>query len=104
VRYPLLIGESPPRPLGNGDREGGGRQAFVVRWGRPNALGLRVHHERPIGDRAHSGGLFEETAEQQTSMASASPVKSEAELVQVGLYMIGLDRPLVGTELPALHQ
>ena len=67
-------------------------------------LGLGVGDQVPVPHRIVPDGEFEHAVEDQPPAAGPAPVEAEAELVQVALQVLVLDRALVGAQQPALGQ
>src|ERR1035437_6607897 len=83
--------------------EAGGADALVRRrWLRGPAPSAGVDYEGAIGARRGLHGLLEQAVEEHASGARASAVEAERELVQVCLYVPGLDAALVSAQQPAL--
>src|ERR1035437_8770326 len=68
------------------------------------APGAGVDYEGAMGGRRGLHGLLEQAVEEHASGARASAVEAERELVQVCLYVPGLDAALVSAQQPALCQ
>src|SRR5215470_13468651 len=71
------------------------------RWLR---LALGVSDQVPVAHRIVADGEFEHAVQDQAPAAGPAPVEAEAELVQVALQVLVLDRALVGAQQPALGQ
>ena len=67
-------------------------------------LALGVSDQVPVPHRIVADGEFEYAVEDQPPTAGPAPVEAEAELVQVALQVLVLDRALVGAQQPALGQ
>ena len=67
-------------------------------------LALGVSNQVPVPHRIVTNGEFEYAVEDQPPTAGPAPVEAEAELVQVALQVLVLDRALVGAQQPALGQ
>src|SRR5437588_4759097 len=59
-------------------------------------LGLGVSDQVPVSHRIVADGELEHAVEDQAAAAGPAPVEAEAELVQVALQVLVLDRALVG--------
>ena len=68
------------------------------------AAGLGVDDELAVGHRWSIDSLLHQSEEKHAARPRATPVEPEAELVQVCLQVVCLDRSLVGTEQPALGE
>src|SRR5580700_7128334 len=79
-----------------------------VAWlGRRNGrlrLVLGLGDQVPVPHRIVPGGELEHAVEDQAPAAGPAPVEAEAELVQVALQVLVLDRALMGAQQPALGQ
>jgi len=71
---------------------------------RPDRLRLRVGHQLSVGQRWRGCGVLQQPVEQQAAGAGVAAVESEAELVEVGLHVLGVDAALVGAQQPPLAQ
>lgn len=67
-------------------------------------LVLGVGDQVPVPHRIMADGELEHAVEDQAPTAGPAPVEAEAELVQVVLQVLVLDRALVGAQQPALGQ
>ena len=80
------------------------RVAWLGRRGGWLRLVLGLGDQVPVPHRIVADGEFEHAVEDQPPAAGPAPVEAEAELVQVALQVLVLDRALMGAQQPALGQ
>jgi len=66
--------------------------------------GFRSFDKRFVGRRLDGDGLFQKAVEQLAPTARIAPIKSERELVEIGIQMFDTHASLVGSKQPAFEQ
>ena len=77
---------------------------MIEGWQRLHEFGGWVPDESSVRYRFDLDRLFQESPEQQATELCFAPVEAERELVEVGLKMVGLHGPLMGSEQPPLEK
>lgn len=75
-----------------------------ARRGGFRVFGRTVNDELAVGHWWGIDRLLHQSKEQHSARPRAAPVEPEAELVQVRLQVVGLDRALMGAEQPAFGE
>ena len=73
-------------------------------WQRLRELSGWIHDEFFVRHRLGLNRLLKEPPEQEATELRFAPVEAESELVEVGLKMVGLHGPLMGSEQPSLEK
>jgi hypothetical protein len=77
---------------------------MIEGWQRLRELSGWIHDEFFVRHRLDLNRLFKEPPEQEATELRFAPVEAESELVEVGLKMVGLHGPLMGSEQPSLEK
>lgn len=70
----------------------------------PRLHGLWIGHEVAKGQRVHRKRLLKKPVKEHAPGARSSAVQAEGEFIQVGLQVVGANRPLMGAHQPSFYE
>lgn len=70
----------------------------------PSLSWLWVGHEVAKGHRVHGNRLLKKPVEEHSPGTRSSAIKAEGEFIQVGLQVVGANRPLMGAHQPPFYE